>query len=251
MTNTNLSIIFPAYNEAARIRPALLKTVDYLATWRLPFDFRAEIIVILNGCTDNTREIVTETYLEIARKPYHDITLRLDNSRPGKGAAIRRGLNISRGRYILVTDVDLSTPLEEMPRLLQSAAANQCIVIGSRRMPGATVKGREGIRAAAAWVFSYFFTRPLVPGIKDTQCGYKVFTQAAARKIAPLATLDGFAIDVELLHIARRLGIGIVEIPVKWTHDKNSTVRVLRDSARMARDIFIIGRNSLTGCYTE
>jgi len=248
-----ISVIFPAYNEAARIEKALITTAEYFMC-HFPVnisDEKIEIIVVLNGCTDNTRQVATKTFLEIARRPYNNLTLKIETSKPGKGAAVRRGMLMARGDIVLVTDVDLSTPLDELPRFIKRVEFVDCeVVIGSRAMPGASVSGKNKLRVLASSVFNWLFVQPLILGIPDSQCGFKVYTNWAARELAKRATLDGYALDVELLHIARALDIYIDQQPVKWVHDDNSKVHILRDSARMAKDALKIMYNAITGRYT-
>jgi len=239
-----MSVVFPAYNENARIRKAMFETADYLKGKKGNY----EIIVIENGSSDNTYELAIQTALDIVREPTHNIAIRVDQSDPGKGSALRKGMELSKGTHVLLTDVDLSTPLREMYRLLSYQQNGADISIASRKLGASVVVGRSNDRKFIGSVFNGL-TSLLVPGIRDTQCGFKLLSRNAVEMICPLLTIDGFAFDVELLFIARRLGYFIAEVPVYWKHDDNSTVRVVPDSLKMARDIVKIGYNYATGAY--
>jgi len=241
-----LSIIFPAYNEEERIYTALINTATFA---KLNKKMNIEVIVVENGSTDRTYERAIDTALEVARKPIHNIAVRVERSSPGKGSAVRYGMELSKGKHVLITDVDLSTPLMTVHRLL-SFIPPADVVIGSRNLPGSTVMGRTKKREITGNAFTAL-TSFLVPGIKDTQCGFKLLTNGAVKTIGPLLTIDGFAYDVELLYIARRLDYYISEVPVTWINDDRSTVRVIPDSLKMARDLIGIKLNHATGSYKD
>jgi len=240
-----LSLIFPAYNEAARLPRCLETAVEYFRVQ--PWD--TEIIVIENGSTDNTYSLALELMLEAARQPYHNLTYKVNRSQPGKGFACREGVKVATGDFILISDVDLSTPLSEVYKLLAAHNDTQAdFIIGSRRAPGGLVLGRSWDRKLAGWLFSGL-VRTLAPGIKDTQCGFKLITSQAANKIRPLMTIGGFSFDVEMIYLARRLGYSVKEIPVNWVHDYDSKVRPITDGANMALEIITIWHNILNGSY--
>lgn len=242
----DLSIIFPAHNEEKRIAAAIEKTANYLQDNFMCPD--CELIIVENGSTDKTKDIATAAALDLARAAERKLTIKLEHSPPGKGAAIRHGLRIATGRIILITDVDLSTPIDEILKLLREIIGEADLVIGSRKLPGSNVSGLTGRRRLTSDIFTAL-AMPLTPGIIDTQCGFKMLTIDLANRIEPLLTLDGFAIDVELIHAARENGYNIKEIPVNWIHNNNSTVKIIRDSFRMARDLFIIWVNHARGQY--
>lgn len=239
-----LSVIFPAYNEGVRLPPSLREAAWYFKDWPEP----VEIIVIENGSNDATYDVAVAASLEIARVG-SNLTIRLDHSAPGKGYACRKGIEIADGRYILITDVDLSTPIFETARLI-AAIRNDgaALAIGSRKLPRSVVTGLNKRRDLTSKGFTAL-AGSLTPGIKDTQCGFKMITNEAARWIEPLLTLGGFAWDVELIHVAMQLGYKVLEVPVQWVHDADSRVNIFRDSIKMAGDLIRIRRNSALGRY--
>src|SRR5262245_6793454 len=147
----------------------------------------------------------------------------------GKGAAVRAGLMAARGQYRFMCDADLSMPPEELPRFLPPAQSASDVAIGSREGSGARRVGEPLRRHITGRCFNYVIQLLAVPGIRDTQCGFKMFTAESVRAIFPHATLDGWAFDVEVLCIARALRLRIVEVPIEWHHRNESQVSVLRD----------------------
>lgn len=247
-----ISVIFPAYNEAERIRTAIFGVVDQFR------DFKAdiEILVINNGSTDKTRQVATAAALDAlqeARKTGH-ITFRLLDSRKGKGAAVRAGLAAAAGTWILISDVDLATPLREVHKMIRAAQQDPPadLVIGSRKLKGSLVLGFGIKRRITSGIFSLLarILTPVPAWIHDTQCGFKLLTAAAAADLWPRLQLDGFTYDVELLAAARLNGYRIREVPVIWTHDTDSRVNVLTDSVNMAADLLVITRNWARNVYT-
>jgi len=238
------TIVFPAYNETERIGTALQKTAQFIKHSRGNW----EVIVVENGSTDNTYYKSMDLALDLARENIPNMAIRILQSTPGKGSALRLGMEKSKGEHVLLTDVDLSTPLREVWRLLGERQKGHDVVIGSRNMPTSLVLGRSGDRKFTGRVFNGL-TSILTPGIRDTQCGFKILSRTAVNKITPLITIDGFAFDVELLFLARRLGFSISEVGVHWEHDPRSTVRVIPDSLKMARDVARIAVNYASGSY--
>ena len=235
-----ISVIFPAYNEQERLLPSIMKTAQYFKQW--PID--VEIVIVENGSSDDTYTTAMNAGLQVARMDATNISFSLKKSRPGKGAACKLGMTVARGTYILLTDVDLSTPIHEVTRLLSGLyETDNNIAIGSRRLKYSVVTGLDATRKLSSLIFS-ILAGPLTPGIRDTQCGFKLLERNAAQDIAARMTIDGFAFDVELLHIARRLKYKIIEMPVAWTHNDNSRVNVFTDSRKMAADLVKIGRNN-------
>lgn len=242
-----MTIVFPAYNESLRIRNALLKTAEFVKRTKGNF----EVIVVENGSTDNTYEMAIDTTFKITREQnIYNLAVRVEKSTPGKGSALREGMRLSKGKYILLTDVDLSTPLREVYRLLGKVRDGADLAIGSRKLPASIVVGRKADRKFIGSVFGWF-TSLLTPGdpIRDTQCGFKLINRDLLETILPLLTIDGFAFDVELIFVARKLGYIIKEVPVYWKHDPHSTVKIIPDSFKMARDLMKIVYNDATGLY--
>lgn len=242
-----MTIVFPAYNESLRIRTALLKTAEFVRKTKGNF----EVIIVENGSTDNTYKIAVDTAFEIAREQnVGNLAIRVERSTPGKGSALREGMRLSKGKYILLTDVDLSTPLREVYRLLAKNRDGTELTIGSRKLPRSIVVGRKADRKFVGTVFGWLTTL-LTPGIRDTQCGFKLINRQLLERILPLLTIDGFAFDVELIFVARQLGYFVKEVPVYWEHDPHSTVKIIPDSFKMARDIIKIAHNHATGLYRD
>ncbi|MHB8420745.1 MAG: dolichyl-phosphate beta-glucosyltransferase [Myxococcales bacterium] len=226
-----LSIVVPAFNEEGRIAPTLGKLVDYGKQRLAGF----EILVVDDGSSDRTCQVVEG----LAREEPALRLVRLPSNR-GKGAAVRRGMLEARLDYALFTDADLSTPIEDV-ELLFSALGDAQVAIGSRALAGSRIELRQPFyREWMGRGFNLLVQRAAIPGIHDSQCGFKLFEIAAARELFTLARLDGFAFDVEILFLCRKLGVRTVEVPVRWRNDAASKVRPVRDALRMARDLGII-----------
>jgi dolichyl-phosphate beta-glucosyltransferase len=237
----SLSIVIPAYNEERRIGKTLSSVVAYLAD-RAP---RFEVIVVDDGSVDATRELVGEV---AAREPR--VRLLALGANRGKGMAVRRGMLEARGDWLLFSDADLSTPIEEAERLAAAIGAGADIAIGSRSLRGARVEVHQPwCREAMGKTFNRIVRVLAVRGFVDTQCGFKCFTREAARAVFERARIDRFAFDVEALVIARRLGFRIAEVPIRWANEPNSRVAIVSDSARMLADLLRIRWNALAGVY--
>ena len=236
-----LSIIIPAFNEAKRLPDTLRKINAYFSTQAYP----TEIIVVENGSTDGTYTIANDMQGEI-----RSLTV-LHETQRGKGWAIRQGMFKARGEYRFICDADLSMPIEEIAKFLPPLELNAPIAIGSREAPGAVRYDEPQYRHLIGRVFNWFVRVLLLPGLIDTQCGFKLFREDAAKAIFPRLTIYGWTFDVEALFIARKLGFKIVEIPIHWHHHPHSTVKVFRDSIRMGIDLIKIRLNDLRGRYRE
>lgn len=227
-----LSVVIPAYNEEQRL-PA---TLDAVQSWleRAPFDW--EVLVVDDGSKDRT--------VEVARQCFRSDRCRVlvAERNAGKGAAIRRGMLAARGRYRLFTDADNSTPIEEARLLLRRMRRSGAdIAIGSRGMASSRIEVHQPFyRETMGRVFNLIVRIFAVPGIVDTQCGFKMFTSRAAEAVFPEQKMDGFAFDVEILYIARRKGFRVAEVPIRWINSPASRVSPIRDSARMFADVMRI-----------
>jgi dolichyl-phosphate beta-glucosyltransferase len=165
--------------------------------------------------------------------------LRMPENR-GKGAAVRAGVLASRGAEVLVSDADLATPIEELPKLRARLAAGCDIAIGSRALDGSDIRVRQHpARELMGRTFNAVVRMLLIPGIRDTQCGFKLFRGPAARELFAVATVDGFAFDVEILLLARGR-YRVAEVPVVWRHVAESKVSLGRDAARMLLDVLTL-----------
>jgi len=230
-----LSIIVPAYNEADRIVP----TLDRLVAWIATTGLEAELIVVDDGSKDDTTGVVR------AHPAFEDGLLRLaENGRNrGKGYSVGHGVRESRGARVLFSDADLSTPIEEYSRLAAELDRGFDVAIGSRAAAGADIRKHQPLhRELMGRTFNRIVQTLVFPGIRDTQCGFKLFTADAAKTCFDHRTIDGFAFDVEVLFIARRLGLTVSEVPIAWENDEASRVSPIRHSYEMFRDILKIRR---------
>jgi dolichyl-phosphate beta-glucosyltransferase len=226
----SLSIVVPAYNEAERL-PASLEA---MCAWADRSGMDVEIIVADDGSSDDTAALVRRFADADARVKLE----RLERNR-GKGGAVKAGVARAVGRWILITDADLSTPIEEVERLAAAAVARAVpIAIGSRDVAESRIEIHQPwYREAMGRTFNRIVQAVAVPGIADTQCGFKLLRADVAKELFARLTVDGFAFDVELLMLASRLGHAIVEVGVRWRNDDRSRVHPIRDSARMFVDV--------------
>ena len=237
-----LSIVVPAYDEARRIVATLDAAVAYLADNGI----EGELVVVDDGSTDDTAVVVTR-YAE----SHPMVRLLMNGTNRGKGYAVRHGVLEARGEAVLFCDADGSTPFTETPKLmavLDSGAAD--VAIGSRELPGSDLaRPQPWWRRAMGWAFRNLVRLIVVPGFRDTQCGFKAFRREVAQDVFRRQTLDGFAFDVEVIFIARRLGYRVAEVPVRWLDSRGSRVRVVCDSLRMFSDLFRIRLRAMRGAY--
>lgn len=240
----DLSIVVPAFNEAQRILPTLERLHRYLSAQPL----RYEIVVVDDGSTDNTVGVVT---LAMARIPHLSVERQMPNR--GKGAAVRRGMLAARGQIRVMCDADGSMPPEQLPRLLAPIIGCQAeISIGSRYAAGAKSDVKQPLyRVLWSRLANRVIQRSLVPGVRDTQCGFKAFTAEAARELFRYGRIDGWAFDLEILALAKRRGLGITEVGVEWTDDRRSRVNPLKDMWKVVREALTIRRNLRRGVYNS
>ena len=239
MSDCYLSVVIPAYNEERRL-PETLDTVRaYLAGKAYPW----EIIVADDGSDDATAATVSR----VGRTDERVKLLPLPHR--GKGWAVKNGMLAARGEYRFLCDADLSMPIDLLDRLLPGNAPTSDIVIGSREAPGARRIGEPRRRWLMGRVFNSMTRMLAVPGIADTQCGFKVFKAGAAEKLFALQTLDGFAFDAEILFLARRSGFSVAEVGIDWHYRSESKVRPIRDGWRTLRDLVIIRYRWFSGLY--
>ena len=232
-----LSVVVPAYNESARLPRTLQRIGAFLA------GRPHEIVVVDDGSTDGTAEAARAAAGE---SPL--VVLRNDGNR-GKGYAVRRGMLAARGARRLMSDADLSTPIQELARLEQALEAGHQVAIGSRALAGARIEVRQPwYRENMGRLFNVFVRTLAVPGIRDTQCGFKLFTAAAAEAVFSAARLDGFSFDVEALFIARQLGYRVAEVPVAWRNDAATRVGLV-GGFRAFPDLLRIRLNDWRGYY--
>ncbi len=233
-----LSVIIPARNEESRLPRSLGQVFAFLEQQ----DYAAEVLVVENGSTDRTLEAAQEF-----ARDFPGLTV-LHEDLPGKGRAVRRGMLEARGEYRFIADADLSMPVEQVNRFLPPACSCD-IAIASREAPGAVRYGEPYYRHLTGRVFNFFIRSLVLPGLQDTQCGFKCFRAAVAEDLFRQQTLTGWSFDVELLAIARRRGYSIAEIGIPWYFDRGSKINVLRHSWRMFLDLLAIRRNLRRGVY--
>jgi glycosyltransferase involved in cell wall biosynthesis len=243
LTIPAISIVVPAYNEAERLSPTLDRVLDFARA----SGWNAEIIVVDDGSRDETAEIVRS----YARQS--PLVRLVDNFvNRGKGYSVRNGVLHARGEFILFTDADMSSPIEEAPKLLQALAKGADIAIGSRWAKSELQTRRQSLaRQFLGRVFNVLLRVILRLDFKDTQCGFKAFRREAAKTVFPLQRIEGWGFDPEVLFLAQKLGFRIVEVPVRWGHDTRTRINPLLDGARMVSDMLLIRRNSIRGKYSE
>ncbi|WP_299029151.1 dolichyl-phosphate beta-glucosyltransferase [uncultured Thermanaerothrix sp.] len=240
MAEPLLSIIIPAYNEEHRLPGTLQAIHDFLA--RQPYS--AEVLVVENGSTDATLA-VAQGFAE--RLPYLRV---FHEDVRGKGWAVRRGMLAAVGAYRFICDADLSMPITEVNRFLPpQLPAEVDIAIASREAPGARRYGEPEIRHLAGRAFNLLVRLLALPGLQDTQCGFKMFRAAVAEDLFRYQTIYGWTFDVEILFIARRRGYKVVEIPIPWYFNPESKVRMWRDARQMFLDVLKIRHNARRGLY--
>jgi dolichyl-phosphate beta-glucosyltransferase len=233
-----LSVVIPAFNEAGRICASLR-----LLQEQLPGDIGWEIVVVDDGSSDGTVDIV-------AREAGKDPRVRLMREpHRGKGGALKAGLLAAHGTRRFMCDADLSMPVSDLGRFLSELPANCDIAIGTREGLGARRVGEPLHRHLTGRLFNWLVRATALSGITDTQCGFKMFTAAAVEAVVPWMTIDGWAVDIEMLVIARLRGLRIREIPIEWHYRDQSQVSLLRDGMRMARDVWRVHLNAARGRY--
>lgn len=242
-----LSIIIPAYNEERRLPPTLVKIVGYLRQQ----SYASEVLVVENGSTDQTSQVVSRFVDEHSTPDDKLVRVKLLHSLPGKGAAVKHGMLNACGEYRFICDADLAMPIEEIGKFLPPALKRGGfdIAIASREIEGAVRFQEPEYRHIMGRVFNWLVRLLAVPGIQDTQCGFKMFTSEAAEIIFPLQRIDGWGFDVEVLYIARRHRLKLVEIPIHWYYQTDSRVRPVRDTVSMLRELLKIRRNGRRGLY--
>lgn len=247
-----LSLIIPAYNEGTRLGATLHTIVGYLAAQ----PYRWELLIVDDGSDDDTLALARSFSAEHPTVP---ITV-VANPHRGKAYAVRTGVRAARGKLIGFTDADLATPIETLASAIEQFAAGADVVIGSREGAGAIRHDEPIYRHLMGRIFNGLVQLVALPGIQDTQCGFKILRDPAARAIFAATRLydedaaapQGPAVtgfDVELLYLARRYGYRIAEVPVVWQYVAESKVNPFRDTLRNLRDLLMVRVNSLRGRY--
>jgi glycosyltransferase involved in cell wall biosynthesis len=235
------SIVIPAYNEGERLG----RTLDAVLAYVRQQGWDAEVIVVNDGSRDNTAEIV-RGFAE--KNPL--VRLVENPGNRGKGYSVRHGMLAAHGEVIVFSDADLSSPIEEMPKLLEALAAGADIAIGSRWLRAELQTQRQSLhRQLFGRIFNGLNRIILGLRFKDTQCGFKAFTRRAAQTILPLQHIERWGFDPEILFLARKFGFRVAEVPVHWGHVGGTRINPLIDGARMFQEMLRIRWYDFTGKY--
>jgi dolichyl-phosphate beta-glucosyltransferase len=234
-----LSIVIPAHNEERRLPDSLYKIAAFLATQ----PYQAEVIVVENASRDNTAGVV-----EAFAQDHPNVRL-IRQPLPGKGRAVRIGMLAGRGDYVFMCDADLAMPIEQVAKFLPPQLSDYDVAIASREGPNAHRFGEPAYRHLMGRVFNLLVRVIAMPGIQDTQCGFKCFRREVALDVFPLPTITGWGFDVEVLFIAQRRGYRIVEVPINWYYGVNSRISPIQDSIRMLCEVVQVRLNGWRGVY--
>jgi glycosyltransferase involved in cell wall biosynthesis len=238
----DLSIIVPAYNEENR----LPKTLDRIVAYLQARPYRCEIIVVDDGSSDGTIALVNAY-----SQKHAEMRLVLNGTNRGKGFSVRHGMLDARGEIALFTDADLSTPIEEADKLL-AALRDQGYdaAIGSRALDRTLIEVHQSVIREQAGIFFNRMVRWIMGvRISDTQCGFKAFRRERCRIIFEQQRIERFGFDPEILFLAKRHGLRVAEVPVRWSHDEGTKVNVVADGIRMFLELLLIRWNALAGLY--
>ncbi len=239
--NPTYSIVIPAFNEGTRLGPTLEKVLGYIRAQ----NWDTEVIVVNDGSRDNTADIVRSFAA-------NDPALRLveNPGNRGKGYSVRNGMLNARGQIVLFSDADLSSPIEEAPKLFQALEAGADIAIGSRWLRAETQTQRQPLhRQLFGRIFNLMLRVTLGLKFKDTQCGFKAFKKPAVEKIFPLQKIERWGFDPEILFLARKFKFKVQEIPVAWGHSGETRINPLVDGGRMFLEMLHVRWYDLTGKY--
>ena len=211
-------------------------TVDGVARLRAALPYPVEVILVDDGSTDGTADLAAAAGMKVIRRPHR-----------GKGAAVRAGMLAANGMYRMIADADWSMCPEQALLMLPPVLHGYDVAIASRELPDSQRSGEPAWRHWIGRTYNQLVQQVVLPGILDTQCGFKVFRAEAARAIFSRTHEDGWAFDVEVLAIAREYGLRVVEVPIDWHHDRNSRVRPLRDAPSMFAALFRIRARLMMG----
>lgn len=228
-----LSVVIPAFNEETRIGSSLEAVQNFLSA--KGWDY--ELIVVDDGSSDKTQEVVK---VHFHNDSYSKRLICNDGNR-GKGYSVRRGMLEAQGECILFTDADLSTPIQEVEKLMEVLSAGYDIAIGSRALVESQVVVHQNLlRELMGKVFNLIARLLTFKGIRDSQCGFKLFRKTVAHHLFSLQKIDGFSFDAEIVYLAQKLGYRIKEVSILWSNSPASKVQIFRDPVRMLRDLIRI-----------
>jgi dolichyl-phosphate beta-glucosyltransferase len=234
-----LSIVVPAYNEETRLPHSLPDIIRFVRQQNYPI----EVLVVDDGSVDRTADIVREFqrqagFISLIQVPHG-----------GKGHAVRSGMLRAGGEYLFLCDSDLSMPIEEVTRFLPPAIEEYDVAIASREIPGARRFNEPAYRHLMGRVFNLIVRVLAVHGVQDTQAGFKCFRREAARQVFRRQTIPGWGFDVEVLFIAQRHGMRVVEVPIHWYYKERSQIRPVQDTYNMFREVLEVRWNAWRGRY--
>jgi dolichyl-phosphate beta-glucosyltransferase len=243
----DLSVVIPAYNEESR----LPRTLDSIFAYLRKKPYRAEILVVDDGSTDRTSEIVNGYHQKYPHPNHPELRLVSNAGNRGKGFSVRHGMLEARGEIALFTDADLSTPIEEADKLLAILRNHEYDAsIGSRAMDRSLIAVHQSaIREQAGIVFNRMVRWIMGIQFSDTQCGFKAFQRDRTRIIFAQQRVQRFGFDPEILFLAKRHGLRVMEVPVRWSHDTGTKVNVAADGIRMFLELLLIRWNAVRGRY--
>ena len=241
MRSETISVLIPAYNESCRIKPTLAAVAQYLAAHWAEY----EIVVVDDGSSDDTAEIVAGMAATL-----RNVHLISTGKNRGKGHAVRSGVFAAKGDLILMTDADLSTPIEHLADLVAAIEAGNDIAFGSRKACGANVVRRQQwYREKMGNIFNLVVRMLGLTDFRDTQCGFKLMKRLPGQRLFGKCICDRFSFDVEFLFLARKEGFALCEVPVTWSNSPQSRVRIGIDSLNMLLDLLRIRLCDLVGGY--
>ena len=236
-----LSVVIPAYNEEVRIIP----TIGAIASHVSGLGFPWELIVADDGSKDRTVPFIEEL-------GFANVRVLKAPKNGGKGSAVRRGMLAARGKYVLFADSDNSTPIEEVEKLLHKLVREGYdVAVGSRAAAGAHEANRTLPRRIMSGGLRWIVRSILRIGVRDTQCGFKMYRREAAQRLHGAQTIMGFSFDLEILYLASKLGYRVAEVPVSWVDAPGSKVDATREALRFLRDLAKIKANDLRGMYAN
>jgi dolichyl-phosphate beta-glucosyltransferase len=236
-----ISIVIPAYNESARLGRSLDRVLDFVRQQ----GWDAEVIVVDDGSRDATADLVREY-----GRTNSIVRLLQNPGNRGKGYSVRSGMLSARGSIVLFTDADLSSPIEEAPKLLEALKAGADVAIGSRWLRSELQTQRQSMaRQVLGRVYNVLLRALLGLQFKDTQCGFKAFRRSAAKALFPLQKIEGWGFDPEILFLAGRMGFEVAEVPVVWAHDEGTRISPIADGSKMVLEMARIRWFALTGKY--
>jgi len=234
------SVVIPAYNEEERLPPTLKEVVEYLKKQ----NFSWEVLVVNDGSNDNTAKVVAEF-----AQSHPNVRLIDNKTNQGKGAVVKQGMLEAKGEWRLFMDADNSTPISEVEEFWPFIRDYE-VIIGSRYVQGSKITEKQPfIRRFISRAGNILIQLLILPGIQDTQCGFKMFSQKATEAIFPKQRFMRWSFDMEILAIAKKAGFKIKEVPVVWRNAPQSKLKAVKAALRTLKDLFLIKWNLLTGKY--